>query len=537
MKLADICRGVVLGGRFRLVDLLGDGSFGYVWKADVINADEAQLPSTIALKIFKDVHSGNKLLFREALVAQKFTCDRLVKVFGCERIDGLPVMWMEYVPGQSLHELLGTSDAPTPYGLKEVLGWLRDLAEALAHMHRQEPPIGHGDLKLDNILIHPDEGAKVADFGLSKPLPAKFVDTNGNGAYPYWAPEILGKTEGEPGKRCIASDIYAAGVIAYRILTGRFPRSSWTECLTQVPFPRARDLNGSIPPELDAIVAKCLEKKPERRYQTGCELLAAIESLINQADTAPKVLQVPRPEHVPVPAAANELLAYAQQLLSEGKVDDAMVRLESGMQRMSTSPRVLLVYGEALRRVGNFQTALSAYARALRWMEQHGWSDDEKRDAIEGLGEVNIRLKRYEHAVHQFERLSTTWPDHHWYQYRYGVALALEGSDPKLRKSIEVLQDLFEKKPSALIAAKIGQAHQELGQIEQACQYYNEAIMLDEFEPVALARLGHIRAVQNRMEKANECLDRLLQIEGAEDEAHKLARQMGRKLHDDVRTN
>jgi len=173
MKLADISRGVVLGGRFRLVDLLGDGSFGYVWKAEVIADETGELPQFVALKIFKNVHSGNKLLFREAQLAQQFECNRLVKVFDCERIDGLPMMWMEFVEGQSLYNILGTSDAPTPYSQREVLGWLRDLAEALAHMHAADPPIGHGDLKLDNILIHPDEGAKLIDFGLSKPLEAK----------------------------------------------------------------------------------------------------------------------------------------------------------------------------------------------------------------------------------------------------------------------------------------------------------------------------------------------------------------------------
>lgn len=526
MKLADISRGVVLGGRFRLVDLLGDGSFGYVWKAEVVANESGDLPQFVAVKIFKNVQSGNKYLFREAQLAQQFACDRLVKVYGCERIDGLPMMWMEFVEGESLYNILGTSDAPTPYPQAEVLGWLRDLAEALAHMHTANPPIGHGDLKLDNILIHPEHGAKLIDFGLSKPLEAKFVDTNGNGAYPYWAPEIIGRGETDPGKRCIASDIYAAGVIAYRILTGRFPRSSWSDCLRQVPFPRARDLNNSIPPALDSIVSKCLEKKPENRYQTGCELLAAIENLIEETKTSVAVVQVPRPEHIPAPAAVDELLMFAQQLLTEGKVDDAMVRLESGMQRMSTSPRVLLVYGEALRRVGNYQTALTAYSRALRWMEQHGWSDEEKRDAIEGLGEVNIRLKRYEQAVGHFERLAESWPDHHWYRYRYGVALALEASDTKLRKSIEVLESLYRERPSALIAAKIGKAYEELRQIGLAGQYYNEALMLDQFEPTALFQLGRLRAIQGRMDKAQECLDRLRQIEGAEDETAALVRLM-----------
>ena len=165
-----------------------------------------------------------------------------------------------------------------------------------------------------------------------------------------------------------------------------------------------------------------------------------------------------------MPAAVDELLAFAQRLLSEGKVDDAVVRLESGMQRMSTSPRVLarlwrgLAAGWQLPGCTDGVLTRSAMDGAARMVGRG------KRDAIEGLAEVNVRLKRYEQAVAHFERLAKTWPEQRWFRYRYGVALGLEGSDAKLRKSIEVLQALFEEQSSALIAAKIGQAYEELGQ-------------------------------------------------------------------------
>lgn len=531
MKIADISRGVILGGRFKLVDFLGDGSFGYVWKAEVIDYEAIKLPPVVAIKIFKQSESGDKFLFREAQTAEKFDHSRLVKIFDAKRIDGLPIMWMEYVPGESLHRLIGDSRSPMPASLNTVLDWLKGIAEGLAHMHMQQPPVGHGDLKLDNVIVDPDKGVRLVDFGQSKQLPEKFVDTDGNGAFPYLAPELMDKSEGGEGKRCAASDIYAAGVIAYRILTGRFPRSSWSEYVRQVPFPRARELNASIPKQLDDIVSRCLEKKPEDRFATGCELLAAIESLQATANAEPEVLEVARPEHIHSSSPADNILGATEELIRDGKLEDALTQLEKAMQRMSTSPRILIIYGETSKRTGKYEAALSAFRKALSWMERNSWSDEEKRVPIEGIADTSIKLKRYEDAVEHYEKLVDLWPDDRWYTYRYGVSLALDGSNPKIRKAIEILQKLFTQQPSALIAAKIGQAYEELGDINQACTYYNEAIMFDEYEPTALFQLGRIRAVQGREDKAMECLDRLCRIDGAEDQAQILAQQMGKKIN------
>jgi eukaryotic-like serine/threonine-protein kinase len=538
MKLADISKGIVIGGRFRLVDILGSGSYGTVWLADVIGNDSSDLPSQIALKIFAHQDSGNRLLFREAQNSIGFAHERLVRVYGAQRLDGLAMMWMEYVPGHTLHQILGDDDNPKPVSLKQVLTWLRDIAEGLAYMHMQEPPFVHGDLKLDNVLVDPDFGARLADFGQSRPIEDRFIETDGVGAWPYLAPEVLGRSIDGRGKRGVPSDVYAFGVIAYRFLTGRFPRRTMTEAINMTPFPRAGHLNSSIPPDLDVIVAKCLEKRSKDRYATGSDVLAAIEKLLGQLEkNGQETYEVPEPERIDVPTATDELAKLARELLSQGQVEQVILRLEKAMQRMSTSPQVLLVYGEAAKRVGKYDAALTVFHRALRWIEQHGRPDEEKRDAVEGLAEVNVRLKRYEVAVPHFQFLAERWPERRWYRYRYGVALGLEGSTSRLRKSIEVLQGVFDEESSAVVAAKIGHAYEELGQTDQACQYYNEALMIDEYEPTALFQLGRIRAIQQRTEKANECLERLLQVEGAEDQARSLARLMGRESVDDAKAN
>jgi eukaryotic-like serine/threonine-protein kinase len=525
MKLADISRGRELGGRFRLVDIIGRGSYGDVWLADVIRDETGGLPPQVALKIFYLQDSADRFLFKEAKHATVFAHERLVRVFDARRLDGLAVMWMEYVPGQSLQQVLGDEDRPQPIQLAEVLAWLSDIAEALSYLHIQDPPFVHGDLKLDNVLIDVERHARLVDFGQSRPIEDRFVETDGVGAWPYLAPEILGRSVEGRGHRCVPSDIYAFGVIAYRILTGRFPRHTMTEAINVTPFPRALDLNSAIPPKLDEIVGKCLEKRPGDRYQTGSDLLAAIENLQSvPAQVETKQFAAPKPAEPAIPRPADELARLAQQLLDRGQAEDVISRLEKAMERMSTSPRVLLVYGEAAKRLGKLDAALTVFTRALRWMEQHGWSDEEQRDAVEGLADVNVRLKRYEAAVDRFTFLADRWPDRRWYRYRYGVALGLAGH---YRKSLETLQKLYDEDPSALVAAKIGVAYEQLRQIEQACQYYNEALMLDEYEPTALYHLGRIRAIQGRLDKAHSYLERLREVDGAEEQAQALERQLG----------
>ena len=524
MKMEDLCRGVVIDGRFKLAELLGSGSYGHVWRAEVVKDETGELPSEVALKVFKLQDSSDRFLFKEAATAKQFDHDRLVRVYGTGRIEGLPLMWMEFVPGSSLQKLLGDSHTPSPFPLDQVLEWLAGLAEGLALMHMKK--VSHGDLKLDNVIVHPNRGVCLVDFGQSRQIRDIFVDTNGNGAHPYLAPEVLGREVGGEGKRYASSDIYAAGVIAYRILTGRFPRSTMPEVFNQVPFPKPRTLNPSVPRELDEIVMKCLEKKPRNRYQTGSDLLAAIEAFRRAVKKDQAVLNVLRPEHVPAPAAVEQLIAFAQELMQAGRIEDALNRLESGMQRMSTSPRLLLVYGEAAKRLKRYDTALYVFKRAVACMEQQNHPMEDRREAIEGLADVHVRMKQYDDAAPRYKELVDSYPDNRWYRYRYAIALGLEASDAGINESIKILQQLHEEEASALVAAKIGFAYCQKGDTNQACVYFNEALVYDRFETTALYHLGYIRCVQGQRDKAKVYLARLAQVDGAEDLANKLARQM-----------
>lgn len=526
MKLADVSSGVILGSRFRLVEILGRGSYGDVWLADALN--NPQLPQQVALKIYHDQDRATKKLLEEATLAIGFKHERLVEVFGAERIDGLVAMWMEYVPGEALYQRIGDDSTPRPVPLDDVMSWLRDIAEGLAYLHTHEPPFVHGDLKLDNVLLNEHSEALLVDFGQSRTIDDRFVETNGIGAWPYLAPEVIGVGTDGRGVRCVGSDIYAFGVIAYRFLTGRFPRRTLSEAINLIPFPRPIELNSTIPAELDIMVWKCLEKRPENRYPNGASLLAAVQTVIahlSKQHVEEATTVVPEPVRLPTPA--EDLAVMARELLAEGKIEEVITKLEKALERMTTSPRVLIIYGEAAKRAGRLDAAREVYRRVVRWLQGNGSADVELRDPVENLADVNVKLKRYEEGVEGFAWLVERWPEKRWYRYRLGVAHGLAG---QFGHSLAVLKKLAEEgPPSALIAAKIGVAYEQLKDTEQACQYYNEALMLDEYEPTALYHLARIRAIQGRHDRARAYLERLEKVDGYERSAAELAKMLGRQ--------
>ncbi len=525
MKLADLAAGVLLGGRFRLVEILGRGSYGDVWLADVVG--DPSLPPQVALKIYHHQDRATRKLLEEATVASGFTHARLVHVFGASRIDGLVVMWMEYVAGETLLQRLGDDDSPRAVSLDEVLRWLRDIADALAYLHVQDPPCVHGDLKLDNVLLDNDSGVRLVDFGQSRTIEDRFVETNGVGAWPYLAPEVMGRSTDGRGQRYVSSDIYAFGVIAYRFLTGRFPRRTISEAINLSTYPRPVELNPSVPAALDTLVCKCLEKRPDDRYLTGAALLAAVNQL--RSDLAGKAaipVTAPVPMEPVIQRPVDELAQLARELMARGQVDDAIAQLEKAMRRMSTSPQVLLVYAQAAKHAGKFDAARVVYQRAINWLKSTGAPDQELRDPIEGLADLDVQLKIYEPAVEGFSWLAERWPEKRWYRYRHGVALGLAG---RFKASAEVLKSLLDAgPPSALVCAKLGLAYLQQNNVELACQYFNEALMLDEYEPTALFQMARVRAIQGNTERAERYLQRLLEVEGAEESARELALLLGR---------
>ncbi len=251
---------------FDIRDTLGGGGMGVVYLAREEAADRL-----VALKLVRAAcDPAARDRFRvEVRAMARLDHPNVVRVFAVE-LDGLePYFTMEYVDGPGLDQRL-LADGPLP--VAEAARVMEQVARAVQHAH--EHGVIHRDLKPGNVVVGSDGTAKVTDFGLAKRIDAAdglTVPDAVLGTPGFMAPEQSGGSAGAVGP---AADVYGLGSTLYALLTGRppfvgsDPVDVAVRVRTQPPTP-PRDLRPEIPPELEAIVLKCLAKDPADRYESA----------------------------------------------------------------------------------------------------------------------------------------------------------------------------------------------------------------------------------------------------------------------------
>ncbi len=273
---------------YRLVEQIGAGGMGVVYRAH-----DEQLERDVALKVLSAGmladENARKRFRKEALALAKLNHPNVAMVFEFGSQHGLDFLVTEYIPGVTLDAKI----ARNPLPLKEVIDLGTQLAQGLAAAHQQG--IAHRDLKPGNLRVTTDGRLKILDFGLAELAPRASdlgltvtATTNQDitGTVPYMAPEQL---RAEPVD--LRSDIWAAGAVLYEMATGRrpFPQSNGPllidAILNQNPEPPSQ-LNSRIPPALENIVVKSLDKDPRRRYQSANELGVDLERVTSASGSA-----------------------------------------------------------------------------------------------------------------------------------------------------------------------------------------------------------------------------------------------------------
>ncbi len=280
---------LVLNDRFRVHELLGKGGMGEVYLAEQVS-----LGRKVALKTLRDdlaAQPGMTDRFkREALLLSSVDHPSVVRVIDFGEAAGTYVLVMEYVEGENL----AVAVRQGPFEPVRALKVLRDIAEGLAEIHAKG--IVHRDLKLDNVLLASAAGgerARLLDFGI-----ARLAEAEERGQAMTQAGIVLGtpeyiSPEQATGQRLdVRSDVYAFGILAYRLLSGHHP----------FPGPTARDfllqhISAEPPqlmvpgfPRLEKLVMSCLAKQPAARPDGGKGLLHALAAIDTSAvPTAPEL--------------------------------------------------------------------------------------------------------------------------------------------------------------------------------------------------------------------------------------------------------
>jgi len=273
-------------GRYEIIDELGRGAMGVVYKAR-----DPQIDRLVALKtVFlwgqePDEEKEFRLRFmNEAQAAGRLHHSGIVAVFdvGENPENHDPFIVLEYVQGESLNRILAR-EKKLP--LEPALKLVEEVADALDYAHAQG--VIHRDIKPANILIAQDGRAKIADFGIAKLNLAHFtVPGRVLGTPAYMAPEQLAG-DAVDGR----SDLFSLGVILYAMVTGHSPfqgNSATTVCFkvaNREPI-AASALDMTLPPQLDAVISRAMAKDPKERYQRGSDFADDLRILRHSLSTS-----------------------------------------------------------------------------------------------------------------------------------------------------------------------------------------------------------------------------------------------------------
>jgi serine/threonine-protein kinase len=282
----ELTSGATFAGRYQIVEELGKGGMGNVYRVV-----DKKLDEEVALKLIKpEIAFDKKTVERfskELKFARKIVHKNVGRMYELMEDEGRYFITMEYVSGQDLKGLIRQTGQLT---VGKSISIAKQVCEGLAEAHKLG--VVHRDLKPHNIMIDKEGNVRIMDFGIARSVDAEGI-TDAKvaiGTPKYMSPE---QVEGEAVDQ--RSDLYSLGIVLYEMVTERTPFEGDTALSialkhkTQAP-PEPTEFNAQIPEDLSRVIFKCLEKDKEKRYQRAEEVLSELQSIEKNIPTEERII-------------------------------------------------------------------------------------------------------------------------------------------------------------------------------------------------------------------------------------------------------
>lgn len=360
--------GTVLDGKYEIWKEVGRGGMSIVYLARDNRLNKQWAVKEIKNDGSKSTKTLLKGLEREANILKNVDHPVLPRIVDIINQEGTIYVVMDFIEGTTINDRLKKEGAQ-PQEL--VIEWGLQLASALDYLHNMNPPVIYRDMKPSNVMIKPEGGVKLIDFGTAKEyIIENNADTTALGTRGYAAPEQFGDSQGRGIYKTDArTDIYNLGATLYHIVTGKNP------CEPPYEMKPIREWNPALSSGLEKIILKCTQPNPNDRYQNCSELMYALEHYTELDDAYKKKNKKKMAAFIAttvltVAAGVTSLVGYA------------------GLQKIKLNNYISYVEtGNEFRHEGNYIEAAKQYKKAFEL-------DGSNADAYEKYIDVHIEAHK-----------------------------------------------------------------------------------------------------------------------------------------------